>query len=91
MVIANLFDEVSVYLLLWNASLCRKLSAELPKECISIFRTFLLVFLDDDLTSVKGFEAETVYDKNIYNLSGQRITTPQIGVNIINGKKVLVK
>ncbi|MBO7301174.1 MAG: family 20 glycosylhydrolase [Bacteroidaceae bacterium] len=50
-----------------------------------------VVFLDDDLTSVKGFEAETVYDKNIYNLSGQRITTPQIGVNIINGKKVLVK
>ena len=27
----------------------------------------------------------------IYNLSGQRLTTPQKGINIINGKKVVIK
>jgi hypothetical protein len=26
----------------------------------------------------------------IYNLNGERIATPQKGINIINGKKVLV-
>jgi hypothetical protein len=27
----------------------------------------------------------------IYNLAGQRLSKPQRGINIINGKKVLVK
>ena len=27
----------------------------------------------------------------IYNLSGQKLTTPQKGINIINGKKVVIK
>lgn len=29
--------------------------------------------------------------QGIYNLSGQRLSAPQKGLNIINGKKVLVK
>ena len=33
----------------------------------------------------------TVDDAVIYNLSGQRISKPQRGVNIINGKKMVVK
>ena len=31
------------------------------------------------------------YTETIYTLSGQRLTMPQKGINIINGKKVLVK
>jgi hypothetical protein len=30
-------------------------------------------------------------DKTIYNLGGQRLTAPQRGLNIINGKKVFIK
>ena len=30
-------------------------------------------------------------DNNVYNLRGQRLSTPQKGLNIINGKKVVVK
>lgn len=33
----------------------------------------------------------TKTDAPIYNLSGQRLTAPQKGINIINGKKVMVK
>ena len=29
--------------------------------------------------------------KSIYNLSGQRLKAPQKGINIINGRKVLVR
>jgi hypothetical protein len=29
--------------------------------------------------------------KTIYNLAGQRLTKMQKGINIVNGKKVLVK
>ena len=30
-------------------------------------------------------------NKNIYTLSGQRLTSPKKGINIVGGKKVLVK
>ena len=28
---------------------------------------------------------------NIYNLNGQKLSAPQKGINIINGRKVIVK
>ena len=34
---------------------------------------------------------ETHVDSRIYNLSGQRLSKPQKGINIINGKKVIMK
>ena len=44
-------------------------------------------------TGIEGIEDEplTTDDVQIYNLSGQRLSKPQKGINIINGKKVLVK
>jgi hypothetical protein len=30
-------------------------------------------------------------DARIYNLSGQRLSAPQKGINIINGRKVVIK
>jgi hypothetical protein len=47
-----------------------------------------------DGTIVDGIEAVEILNKlsgNIYNLNGQKLQKAQKGVNIINGKKVLVK
>ena len=52
-------------------------------------RAFTIVF-DDDETGIKAIEDEQV-NGAIYNLAGQRLNKVQKGINIINGKKVLVK
>lgn len=45
-----------------------------------------------EATSVKNIEAATVSkDDVIYNLQGMKLRAPQKGLNIVNGKKVLVK
>ena len=52
----------------------------------------VLNFVFDELpTSVKGIETSQNENAEIYNLAGQRLNKAQKGVNIINGKKVLVK
>lgn len=50
-------------------------------------------FLDDVKTSVEGLENESVKNggDEIYNLGGQRLGRVQKGVNIVNGKKIMVK
>ena len=50
-----------------------------------------VVFSNDDFMGINGVDTEIVHDNKIYNLQGQRLAAPQIGVNIISGKKVLVK
>jgi len=52
------------------------------------------VYLSDDgvtETAIEDVLSEDDGDEVIYNVSGQRLNTPQRGVNIINGKKVFVK
>ena len=51
-----------------------------------------LIFDFDELpTAVNAVEAAQNEKAEIYNLAGQRLNKAQKGVNIINGKKVLVK
>lgn len=45
----------------------------------------------DDADVIKALEAAENEKSVIYNLAGQRLSKAQKGVNIINGKKVLVK
>lgn len=42
-------------------------------------------------TAIAKIEAEKAEKAGIYNLQGQRVNTLQRGINIVNGKKVLVK
>ena len=48
-------------------------------------------FSFDDANSIVSPLGETEEGASIYNLSGQRLSKPQKGINIINGKKVLIK
>lgn len=59
----------------------------------AIFDNFELYYLGTSTpTAIEDInEAEEVAVKGIYNLAGQKLSAPQKGINIINGKKVLVK
>ena len=51
-----------------------------------------LRFVFDDYTTViKTIELSNIPSREIYNLSGQRMSKPVKGINIVNGKKALVK
>lgn len=42
-------------------------------------------------TAISALQSPFKAESQIFNLAGQRITTPQKGINIINGKKVLIR
>lgn len=46
---------------------------------------------DDGTTGIDGMRTEEVKTDAIYNLNGQRMAAPRKGINIINGKKVIIK
>ncbi len=48
-----------------------------------------IVVSDKDGASIKNIEASEEGTMVIYNLRGQRLSAPQKGINIINGKKVI--
>ena len=50
----------------------------------------LVLKFDDDTTAIMDLDGN-ITEGAIYNVAGQRMSAPQKGVNIINGKKVLVK
>ena len=48
---------------------------------------------DQQTTYINAIEVERSCDRSaegIFNLNGQRLGAPQKGINIVNGKKVLV-
>ncbi len=64
--------------------------AYLPAEAVGA-RSLTLSF-DDDPTGINSIENEpSANDNVIYNIVGQKLNKMQKGINIVNGKKVLVK
>lgn len=47
--------------------------------------------IHEDATSVRSVVADEKTDVSIYNITGQRISQQTKGINIINGKKVIVR
>jgi len=46
----------------------------------------------DDVSAINGIKMDAIKkDTPVYNLRGQRLTAPQKGINIIGGRKVVVK
>ena len=54
-------------------------------------KEFGITFTDEDPTGIASPLGETEEGVSIYNLSGQRINKMQKGINIVNGKKIMVK
>lgn len=65
----------------------------IPEEAAASARQFVMGFDDGVITGIKTLNVKGDSQDNapIYNLSGQRLSAPQKGVNIVNGKKILVK
>ena len=66
----------------------------LPPDNPSNARQFVMSFDDGgETTSIQTFNVtpESQNDAPVYNLNGQRLSAPKKGINIVNGKKVLVK
>ena len=68
-----------------------------PKEALNAYKTAdvwkkFLNIQGTDATRIKGIEAESSSKQDIYyDLNGHRLYAPKKGLNIINGKKVVVK
>ena len=45
----------------------------------------------EEILDISNIDSEAVSANKIYTLSGKRLTNPQKGIVIINGKKVVVK
>ena len=46
---------------------------------------------ENTLTAIESVKAEINKEQVIYSISGQRLSQPMKGINIINGKKIIVK
>ena len=66
----------------------------IPEAAASAAPQFVMGFDDDETTGIQTIDVTPEGWNNapaIYNLSGQRLNSLQKGVNIVNGKKVVVK
>ena len=74
-----------------NAGVVPAGKALLPASEVAGVKSFIFVFNDDatGITETRTATREEV--EAIFNLGGQRMSKMQRGVNIVNGKKVLVK
>ena len=61
------------------------------KSVVAQGHNFFELFDFDQPTGIKDLEEHKESNGNIYNLSGQRLQKVQKGINIINGKKILIK
>ena len=66
--------------------------ALLPASKVGSVKAFTFVF-EDEATGIQAMDnvQGTMNNAEIYNLAGQRLSKLQKGVNIVNGKKILVK
>ena len=60
------------------------------KDVANNARTFNLLF-DNETTGIQTIAKNVATGNEYFNLSGQRVSMPQKGVYIKNGKKVIVK
>ena len=63
---------------------------QLPTASVASVKAISLVFNDGDETGISNVK-DVPSIEGIYNLQGQRISQPRKGLNIINGKKVVIK
>ena len=67
----------------------------LPPEAADAAQTrgIVMGFDDGETTSIRTINVnlDNQSDGAIYNLQGQRLNAPRKGINIINGRKVIVK
>ena len=74
-----------------NAGVVPAHRAFIPNGSAGSVKALTLEFEEEDPTGIEEFKFEDDSNAVIYNLSGQRINKMQRGINIVNGKKIMVK
>ncbi|MDE6002057.1 MAG: hypothetical protein K2G76_00970, partial [Prevotella sp.] len=81
-----------------EGNICTKKQVKAAKEkgwvaCYMVSSNYWLDYAgsDDTPSSIDDIRTEDDKDAPVYNLRGERLTAPQKGVNIIGGRKVVVK
>ena len=74
-----------------NAGVVPAHRAFIPNGSAGSVKALTLEFEEEDPTGIEEFKFEDDSNSVIYNLSGQRINKMQRGINIVNGKKIMVK
>ena len=65
---------------------------QLPTASVAGVKALKIEFDEnDDPTGIAITSASATEENTIYNLAGQRVSQPQKGINIINGKKIFTK
>lgn len=67
-----------------------------PKDAVETYKKafdwrIFKNIMEFDATGITGTEADKNRENNYYDLSGLRLSAPKKGLNIINGRKVMVK
>ena len=57
----------------------------------ALAKAFRMVFSDGDVNAIQNVSANEISNSAIYNLNGVRLDKLQKGINIVNGKKIIVK
>ena len=65
--------------------------AYLPVEQTALVKTIYVTFDNNESTDIQMLNVDDISASDIFDLSGRKVTKPQKGIYIINGKKVLVK
>ena len=76
-----------------NVGACRGYF-KIPAAAAAAAPQFVMGFDDGETTSIRTVNGSglTVHGSDTYyNLNGQRLSAPQKGINIVNGKKVIIK
>ena len=50
-----------------------------------------IIVMDDDTDAIQTIDADTTSHAVIYDINGQRLAEPRQGLNIINGKKTILR
>lgn len=88
-ILTKVDDKLGFYMVNTNGSWCKGGTAYLK---VSSAKARAFYSLDNDTTTAISDDlVETESDAAVFNLNGQRVTAPQKGLYIVNGKKVVVK
>jgi poly(3-hydroxybutyrate) depolymerase len=65
--------------------------AYLPVEQTALVKTIYVTFDNNESTDIQMINNDELNDAEIFDLSGRKVSRPQKGIYIINGRKVLIK
>ena len=93
-ILANGIHGIAFYTLSGEGNLrTSKAYLQIPTAQVPEVKALKIIFEDedDDPTGIAITSAISQEEETIYNLAGQRVSKAQKGINIINGKKVVIK